>query len=150
VMRAGASPHRGARRGRGGPDLRACSGAGTAIQRGTVIKADMAVFDLGPTGSRWPSPPTQARRGGAGRRGRALPGAHRAQPRALTARVMAGSRVPLRPRVRNTGEQALLVPPGRPAGPIGSWARLARPSLPSPPGAGLVPASPSPLGERVG
>ncbi|MGH7365556.1 MAG: VOC family protein [Candidatus Rokuibacteriota bacterium] len=84
------------------------------IQRGTVIKADMAVFDLGPTGLTLaqpaePGPAAEAltRRG---------PGPfqvlHRTRSLDAAARVMAGHGVPPPSRgVRNTGEEALLVTP---------------------------------------
>jgi len=85
-----------------------------AIQRGAVIKADMAVFDLGPTGltvaqpaEPGPAADAMARRG---------PGPfqvlHRTRSLAAAARVLAANGVPLPARgVRNTGEQAMLVAP---------------------------------------
>jgi catechol 2,3-dioxygenase-like lactoylglutathione lyase family enzyme len=84
------------------------------IQRGAVIKADMAVFDLGPTGltvaqpmEPGPAADALARRG---------PGPFQALYRTSSmdaaARVMADHGVPPPARgVRNTGEQAMLVPP---------------------------------------
>jgi hypothetical protein len=84
-----------------------------------VIKADMAVFDLGPTGltvaqPAEPGPAAEAltRRG---------PGPfqvlHRTRDLAVAARVLADRGVPDVVRgVRNTGEQALLVRPEHAAG----------------------------------
>jgi len=83
------------------------------IQRGAVIKADMAVFDLGPTGpvaqpaEAGPAAEALARRG---------PGPfqvlHRARNLDAVARVLANRGVPTPARgVRNTVEQALLVGP---------------------------------------
>lgn len=85
-----------------------------AIQRGAVIKADMAVFGLGPTGftvaqPAEPGPAAEAlvRRG---------PGPfqvlHRTRSLDAAARALADRGVPAPARgVRNTGEQALLVGP---------------------------------------
>jgi catechol 2,3-dioxygenase-like lactoylglutathione lyase family enzyme len=84
------------------------------IQRGAVIKADMAVFDLGPTGltvaqPAEPGPAAEA----LGRRG---PGPfqvlYRTSSMDAAARFMADHGVPPPIRgVRNTGEQAMLVGP---------------------------------------
>jgi catechol 2,3-dioxygenase-like lactoylglutathione lyase family enzyme len=89
-----------------------------AIHRGAVIKADMAVFDLGPTGltvaqPMEPGPAAEA----LARRG---PGPfqvlHRTRDLAAAARALA-VRVPdVVEGVRNTGERALLVPPQHAAG----------------------------------
>jgi len=85
-----------------------------AIQRGAVIKADMAVFDLGPTGltvaePAEPGPAAEALR----RRG---PGPfqvlYRTRSMDAAARWMAEHGVPPPTRaVRNTGEEAMLVGP---------------------------------------
>jgi catechol 2,3-dioxygenase-like lactoylglutathione lyase family enzyme len=85
-----------------------------SIQRGPVIKADMAVFDLGPTGltvaqPAEPGPAAEA----LSRRG---PGPfqvlYRTSSMEAAARWMADHGVPPPTRgVRNTGEQAILVPP---------------------------------------
>jgi catechol 2,3-dioxygenase-like lactoylglutathione lyase family enzyme len=84
------------------------------IQRGAVIKADMAVFDLGPTGltvaqpmEPGPAADALARRG---------PGPFQALYRTSSldaaGRFMADHGVPPPARgIRNTGEQAMLVPP---------------------------------------
>jgi len=84
------------------------------IQRGAVIKSDMAVFDLGPTGltvaqPAEPGPAAEA----LSRRG---PGPfqvlYRTSSMEGAARWMADHDVPPPTRgVRNTGEQAMLVPP---------------------------------------
>ena len=84
------------------------------VQRGTVIKADMGVFDLGPTGltvaqPAEPGPATEA----LARRG---PGPfqvlYRTSSMDAAARFMADHGVPPPARgVRNTGEQAMLVGP---------------------------------------
>jgi hypothetical protein len=90
-----------------------------AIQRGTVINADMAVFDVGPTGlvvaqpaGPGPAADSLARRG---------PGPfqvlYRTRSMARAARWMQDHGVPPPVRgVRNTGEQAMLVPPEHAAG----------------------------------
>jgi hypothetical protein len=84
------------------------------VQRGTVIKADMAVFDLGPTGV------TVAQPAESGPAAEALdrqgPGPfqvlYRTSSMEAAARWMADHGVPPPVRgVRNTGEQAMLVPP---------------------------------------
>src|SRR5262249_34436958 len=84
------------------------------VQRGAVIKADMAVFDLGPTGltvaqpaEPGPAADALARRG---------PGPfqvlYRTHSMDTAARWMADHRVPPPARgIRNTGEQAMLVHP---------------------------------------
>jgi catechol 2,3-dioxygenase-like lactoylglutathione lyase family enzyme len=88
------------------------------IQRGSVIKADMAVFDLGPTGLSLAQPAgpgpcadALARRG---------PGPfqvlHRTSSLGAAARFLADRGVPTSSGTRNTGEQALLVPPDRACG----------------------------------
>jgi hypothetical protein len=84
------------------------------IQHGTVIKADMAVFHLGPTGLTVAQPP------GPGPAAEALarqgPGPfqvlYRTRNMDAAARWMAEHGVPPPARgVRNTGEQAMLVGP---------------------------------------
>ncbi|HSL48826.1 MAG TPA: VOC family protein [Candidatus Deferrimicrobiaceae bacterium] len=90
-----------------------------AIQRGTVIKADMAVFDLGPTGLTvaQPAEPGPAAEALARRGPGPFQVLHRTRSLDAAARVMADHGVPLPPRgVRNTGEQALLIPPEHAAG----------------------------------
>jgi len=84
------------------------------IQRGAVIKADMAVFDIGPTGLTvaQPAEPGPAQEA-LGRRG---PGPfqvlYRTSGMDAAARFMAEHGVPPPARgVRNTGEQAMLVGP---------------------------------------
>jgi Glyoxalase-like domain len=89
------------------------------IQRGTVIMANMAVFDLGPTGlavaqpyAPGPAADALARRG---------PGPfqvlYRTRSMGAAARWMHDHGVPPPARgVRNTGEQAMLVPPGHACG----------------------------------
>jgi len=90
-----------------------------AIQRGTVIKADMAVFDLGPTGltvaqpaERGPAAEALARRG---------PGPfqvlYRTSSMDAAARFMQDHGLPPAARgIRNTGEQAMLVGPEQACG----------------------------------
>jgi hypothetical protein len=85
-----------------------------AVQRGNVIKADMAVFNLGPTGltvaqpaASGPAAEALARRG---------PGPfqvlYRTRSMGAAARWMADHGMPPPARgVRNTGEQAMLVRP---------------------------------------
>ena len=90
-----------------------------AIQRGTVIKADMAVFDLGPTGLTvaQPAEPGPAAEALARRGPGPFQVLHRTRSLDAAARFMADHGVPLPPRgVRNTGEQALLIPPEHAAG----------------------------------
>jgi hypothetical protein len=89
------------------------------LQRGTVIKADMAVFDLGPTGlavaqpvEAGPAAEALARRG---------PGPfqvlYRTRSMDAAARWMADHGLPPPARgIRNTGEQAMLVGPERAGG----------------------------------
>ncbi len=84
------------------------------VQRGTVIKADMAVFDLGPTGltvaqPAEPGPAAEA----LARRGRGpFQVLYRTSSMDAAARFMADHGVPPPARgVRNTGEQAMLVGP---------------------------------------
>lgn len=89
------------------------------IQRGNVIKADMAVFDLGPTGvtvaqpvEDGPAAEALARRG---------PGPfqvlHRTRSMDAAARWMASHGIPPPTRgIRNTGEQAMLVEPAHACG----------------------------------
>ena len=89
------------------------------IHRGAVIKADMAVFDLGPTGltvaqpaEPGPAAEAQARRG---------PGPfqvlYRTRSMDAAARWMEGHGLPPPARgVRNTGEQAMLVEPEQACG----------------------------------
>ena len=90
-----------------------------AIQRGTVIKADMAVFDLGPTGLTvaQPAEPGPAAEALARRGPGPFQVLHRTRSLDAAARFMADHGVPLPARgVRNTGEQALLIPPEHAAG----------------------------------
>ena len=89
------------------------------VERGTVIKADMAVFNLGPTGltvaqpaEPGPAADALARRG---------PGPfqvlYRTSSMDAAARWMADHGVPPPTRgIRNTGEQAMLVTPGNACG----------------------------------
>jgi len=89
------------------------------VQRGNVIKADMAVFDLGPTGltvaqpaEAGPAAEALARRG---------PGPfqvlYRTSSMGAAARFMADHGVPPPARgIRNTGEQAMLVGPAHACG----------------------------------
>jgi hypothetical protein len=89
------------------------------LQRGNVIKADMAVFDLGPTGltvaqpaEAGPAAEALARRG---------PGPfqvlYRTSSMDAAARFMADHGVPPPARgIRNTGEQAMLVGPAEACG----------------------------------
>ncbi len=85
-----------------------------AIHRGAVIKADMAVFDLGPTGLTvaQPAEPGPAAEALARRGPGPFQVLHRTRDLGAAARVLADHRVPDVIRgVRNTGEQAVLVPP---------------------------------------
>jgi hypothetical protein len=89
------------------------------VQRGAVIKADMAVFDLGPTGltvaqpaEPGPAAEAMARRG---------PGPfqvlYRTRSMGAAARWLADHGVPPPARgVRNNGEQAMLIPPAHACG----------------------------------
>lgn len=88
-------------------------------QRGAVIKADMAVFDLGPTGltvaqSAEPGPAAEAfERQGPG----PFQVLYRTRSMDAAARWMADHGVPPPARgIRNTGEQAMLVPPANACG----------------------------------
>jgi catechol 2,3-dioxygenase-like lactoylglutathione lyase family enzyme len=84
------------------------------IQRGAVIKADMAVFDLGPTGLTLaqPAEPGPAAEALARRGSGPFQVLHRMHSLDTVARVLAANGVPAPARgVRNTGEQAMLVPP---------------------------------------
>ncbi|HEX9125539.1 MAG TPA: VOC family protein [Methylomirabilota bacterium] len=109
------------------PDLAASAGSFSRvlglpmprIQRGAVIKADMAVFDLGPTGltvaePAEPGPAAEAlRRSGPG----PFQVLYRTSSMDAAARWMAEHGVPPPARgVRNTGEQAMLVGPGQACG----------------------------------
>jgi catechol 2,3-dioxygenase-like lactoylglutathione lyase family enzyme len=84
------------------------------VQRGNVIKADMAVFDLGPTGltvaqpaADGPAAEALARRGSG-----PFQALYRTRNLAAAARFMAARGLPEPERgVRNTGEQAMLVRP---------------------------------------
>lgn len=84
------------------------------IEHGTVIKADMVVFNLGPTGLTLAQPAAPGPAADAlARRG---PGPfqilYRTRSMDAAARWMAGHGVPPPARgIRNTGEQAMLVPP---------------------------------------
>ena len=90
-----------------------------AVQRGAIIKADMAVFDLGPTGLTIAQPAEPGPAADAlGRRG---PGPFQALYRTRSmdaaAKWMADHGVPPPARgVRNTGEQAMLVGPDHACG----------------------------------
>jgi catechol 2,3-dioxygenase-like lactoylglutathione lyase family enzyme len=84
------------------------------IQRGAVIKADMAVFDLGPTGLTVAQPiePGPAAEALARRGPGPFQALYRTSGMEAAARWMADHGVPPPARgVRNTGEQAMLVPP---------------------------------------
>jgi catechol 2,3-dioxygenase-like lactoylglutathione lyase family enzyme len=90
-----------------------------AIQRGAVIKADMAVFDLGATGLTvaQPAEPGPAAEALAQRGPGPFQVLHRTRSLDATARALADRGVPDVTRgVRNTGEQALLVRPEHAAG----------------------------------
>jgi len=90
-----------------------------AIQRGAVIKADMAVFDLGATGLTvaQPAEPGPAAEALARRGPGPFQVLHRTRSLDATARALADRGVPDVTRgVRNTGEQALLVRPEHAAG----------------------------------
>lgn len=85
-----------------------------AIQRGAVIKADMAVFDLGPTGLTLaqPAEPGPAADALAQRGPGPFQMLYRTSSMEAAARWMAEHGVPPPVRgVRNTGEHAMLVPP---------------------------------------
>jgi hypothetical protein len=84
------------------------------VQRGTVIKADMAVFNLGPTGLTvaQPAEPGPAAEALARRGPGPFQVLYRTSSLAAAARFMADHGVPPPARgVRNTGEQAMLVGP---------------------------------------
>jgi catechol 2,3-dioxygenase-like lactoylglutathione lyase family enzyme len=90
-----------------------------AIQRGAVIKADMAVFDLGPTGLTvaQPAEPGPAAEALARRGPGPFQVLHRVKCLEAVARVLAANGVPSPARgVRNTGEQAILVAPDHACG----------------------------------
>lgn len=109
------------------------------IQRGAVIKADMAVFDLGPTGltvaqPAGPGPAAEALR----RRG---PGPfqvlYRTSSMDAAARWMADHGVPPPARgTRNTGEHAMLVPP---EDACGVYIGFVGPAPVTPPVTGSIP-----------
>ena len=84
------------------------------IQRGAVIKADMAVFDLGPTGLTVAQPmePGPAAEALARRGPGPFQALHRTRSMEAAARWMADHGVPPPARgIRNTGEEAMLVGP---------------------------------------
>jgi catechol 2,3-dioxygenase-like lactoylglutathione lyase family enzyme len=83
------------------------------IQRGAVIKADMAVFDLGPTGFTLaqPAEPGPAAEALARRGPGPFQVLHRTRSLDTAARWLAEHGVPSSRGTRNTGEQALLVSP---------------------------------------
>src|SRR5262245_30521752 len=84
------------------------------IQRGAVIKADMAVFDLGPTGLAvaQPAEPGPAAEAVARQGPGPFQVLYRTRSMGAAARVMASHGLPPPARgVRNTGEQAMLVGP---------------------------------------
>jgi catechol 2,3-dioxygenase-like lactoylglutathione lyase family enzyme len=90
-----------------------------AIQRGAVVKADMAVFDLGPTGLTvaQPAEPGPAAEALARRGPGPFQVLHRVKSLEAVARVLAANGVPSPARgVRNTGEQAILVAPDHACG----------------------------------
>ena len=89
------------------------------IHRGAVIKADMAVFDLGPTGLTvaQPAEPGPAAEALARRGPGPFQVLHRTRDLGAVARVLTDHRVPdVVEGVRNTGERALLVRPEHAAG----------------------------------
>jgi glyoxalase-like protein len=84
------------------------------VQRGAVIKADMAVFELGPTGLTVAQPvePGPAREALARRGPGPFQVLYRTRSMDAAARVLASHGLPPPARgVRNTGEQAMLVAP---------------------------------------
>jgi catechol 2,3-dioxygenase-like lactoylglutathione lyase family enzyme len=98
------------------------------IQRGTVIKADMAVFDLGPTGLAvaQPAEPGPAAEALARRGPGPFQALYRTRSLDAAARWMAEHGVPPPARgVRNTGEQAMLVGP---AHACGAWVGFVGPA----------------------
>lgn len=89
------------------------------IQRGAVIKADMAVFDLGPTGLTvaQPAEPGPAAEALAKRGPGPFQVLYRTSSMDAAARWMASQGVPPPARgVRNTGEQAILIGPDQACG----------------------------------
>ena len=89
------------------------------IQRGAVIKADMAVFDLGPTGLTVAQPmePGPAAEALARRGPGPFQALYRTRSMDAAARFMADRGMPPPARgVRNTGEQAMLVLPAEACG----------------------------------
>jgi hypothetical protein len=89
------------------------------IQRGAVIKADMAVFDLGPTGLTvaQPAEPGPAAEALARRGPGPFQVLYRTSSMDAATRWMASHGVPPPARgVRNTGEQAILVGPDQACG----------------------------------
>ena len=89
------------------------------VQRGTVIKADMAVFDLGPTGLTvaQPAEPGPAAEALARRGPGPFQVLYRTRSMDAAARWMAAHGVPPPARgIRNTGEQAMLVRPDEACG----------------------------------
>jgi catechol 2,3-dioxygenase-like lactoylglutathione lyase family enzyme len=89
------------------------------IQRGAVIKADMAVFDLGPTGLTvaQPAEPGPAAEALARRGPGPFQVLYRTSSMDAAARFMASRGVPPPARgIRNTGEQAMLVGPEQACG----------------------------------
>ena len=89
------------------------------VQRGTVIKADMAVFDLGPTGLTvaQPAEPGPAADALAHRGPGPFQVLYRTRSMDAAARWMAAHGVPPPARgIRNTGEQAMLVHPDEACG----------------------------------
>ena len=89
------------------------------IQRGAVIKADMAVFDLGPTGLTvaQPAEPGPAAEALARRGPGPFQVLYRTRGMDAAARWMEGHGLPAPTRgVRNTGEQAMLVGPEQACG----------------------------------
>ncbi|HEX6212561.1 MAG TPA: VOC family protein [Methylomirabilota bacterium] len=90
-----------------------------AIVRGNVIKADMAVFEIGPTGLgvAQPAEPGPAAEALARRGPGPFQALYRTQSMDAAARVMADRGLPAPARgIRNTGEQAMLVGPHDAAG----------------------------------
>jgi catechol 2,3-dioxygenase-like lactoylglutathione lyase family enzyme len=89
------------------------------VQRGAVIKADMAVFDLGPTGLTvaQPAEPGPAAEALARRGPGPFQVLYRTRSMGAAARWLADHGVPPPARgVRNTGEQAMLIPPAEACG----------------------------------
>jgi catechol 2,3-dioxygenase-like lactoylglutathione lyase family enzyme len=89
-----------------------------AVQRGQVIKADMAVFQLGPTGLTLaqPAEPGPAAEALARRGPGPFQVLHRTRSLAAAMRCLAAHGVPSSGGTRNTGERAMLVPPEHAAG----------------------------------